>query len=181
MTCPKRVRGPWVVLTEASRTLGHPEVEERHEVGDRARLRDEDVGGLDVAMNDVRFMRDGERREHLHRDEGGARRRELAFGRDELPQALPANQLHHEDRRLARLLDELDDLHDVRVTETRGCLRLAAKAPQRIVVAGELGEQRARDLGSLAEDTRHHHGLACSLASVIIEAAAGAHGSCRSV
>lgn len=97
-----------------------------------ARLVEEDVGGLDVPVDDAHGVEIVERRGDLGHQVDGALEVELAAGRQDLGQAAAAHVLHgHEDRPVGPL-DQVIDRDDVRVGEHAGAARLAEQVvPQR--------------------------------------------------
>ncbi|MCZ7679675.1 MAG: hypothetical protein M5U28_13310 [Sandaracinaceae bacterium] len=117
--------------------LGDPEVEELHALEAAGQRHEEDVGRLEVAVDDARLVRGRERRQELHGDGRGARRREAA-ALQHREERLALEQLHDQEGRLARRLHEVGHLHDVRVHEPAGRLGLAAEALEVELLAAQL-------------------------------------------
>ncbi len=117
-----------------------PEVEHL----DRAFGGDEEVPGLQVAMNDRLLVRRGEHGQELddgRRDDARAQR-----GRSLLPQRLerpPAKELHDEERRPVLGDGVVQHHHGSRVLDRVGDVALPEKAPLEVLPEGEL---RVKDL-----------------------------------
>ena len=114
----------------------HAEVHDLH----RAVFLDEDVGGLDVAVDDARLVRVGEPSEHLHDHRHLAlerHRRRLAHG---LLEVLALQELHRDERRAVGVIAEVEDHHHVRVGHLGDRPRLALEADLQLRVVGDLGD-----------------------------------------
>ena len=66
-------------VASVSRTLREPEVDDLHEVGALARRLEDDVLGLQIAVDDPEVVRLAERREHLAEDVDDAAEGERPF------------------------------------------------------------------------------------------------------
>ncbi len=105
----------------------------------------EDVGRLDVAMDDVLRVRGIERVRNLDPQLDELLGSERPPG-DAMLQRLPFEELHH-DKGLTRVLVDVVDRADVRVIQRRRGARLALKAFERLTVVREIaGEELQRDL-----------------------------------
>jgi hypothetical protein len=152
--------------------LGEPEVEHL----DGAALVDDDVRGLDVAVDDAVAVRLAERLGRLARDLDGARNREPRPGQN-VAERLPRDQLHHDEGLAFRGLAEVVDGGDVRVAELGdgACLSQEAGAVVVLVLPrvrnldgdaaaeqGVLGhvDHTHASLADLAEDAVVRNGLA---------------------
>lgn len=113
------------------RELCEPEVED---LGVAA-LRDEDVGGLDIAMNDALAVRRVERVGDLHAQIADLTRRQR-LGGDEMLERLPLQPLHDHEVPAVVGADVVDGA-DVRVVQRRGGARLALKALDRLRIGGQ--------------------------------------------
>jgi len=128
----------------------HPEVHDLH----RAVVLDEDVRGLDVAVDDARLVRVREAREHLDDDGHLALERERRRLAHRLLEILTLQQLHRDEGRAVRVVAEVEDGHHVRVRHLRDGLRLALEA---LLQLGVVGDLRDHDLeGHVAVE----HGVA---------------------
>ena len=124
---------------------------------------DEDVLGLDVAVDDALCVRGLEREQRLSHDLGGLRRLEPDVRVQQLARGAPADVLHD------HVVDAVDrapvvDRDDVRVRQRRRGARLAAEPVDEPLVAGEravqdLDRDLAREHGVVrAEDLAHPAG-----------------------
>ncbi len=90
--------------------------------------RDEDVLGLDVAMDDALLVRTTdavrERQEQLHRADGA----DACLALQERRQRLALGELHDEERVAARRPAEVEDAHERRMREAGRSVRLANHA-----------------------------------------------------
>ena len=121
------------------------------EVGDLhgARLREQHVARLHVAVHDAAAMRERERGRDLGGDLGRLVRVDRRFGPDQVAQRSALDVLHDDEVR-ARLLAPVVDRNDVRVVEVRGGLRFPPEPLDERRFARVLGEERlqARPAGS---------------------------------
>jgi hypothetical protein len=92
--------------------LGEAEVEDLdQDAGGRAALGDEeDVVGLEVAVNDPGGVRGADRLRHLPHDDGGEPAGEPTFATSTHREALALEELHHQVGRAARVRAEVEDL-----------------------------------------------------------------------
>ena len=107
--------------------LRDAEVDDLHVVEAAARLLEEDVVGLDVAVHDAVRVRLAEARERLLEDARDARVRELDAAPELDREIAPGEQLHHEierARRRDRGLAEVEDADHVGVVEPARRARL---------------------------------------------------------
>ena len=123
--------------------LGQPEVEHLH----LAACGDDDVGALDVAMDDAPAVRFGQRVGHLPGDVHGLAHGERAMG-DARREDLALDVLHHQEVGALVLADVVDG-GDVGGPQRRGGPGLGqqARAPFRVRLAGR-GQELERDLAS---------------------------------
>jgi len=138
--------------------LRHAEVEHLHDVAHRAGRLEEDVPRLHVAMDDPRAVRRRETRKELDADERRARRLDATGGLEHVLERRAFEHLHHEERRLTRVVLEVGDLHEVRMPERRRRLRLAPEPHEQLLARREIladGLQRdaqpERDLRRLVD------------------------------
>ncbi len=122
-------------LRERLDELGEAEVEDL----DVPVLRDHDVLGLQVPVDDARAVRLGEALGDLRGEVEELARRNGLRG-DELAQRAPLDQLHRDVRRFAGCADVVDR-QDVRVVQRRGRPRLLLEAPPPLGIRGALGGQ----------------------------------------
>ncbi len=120
----RRGRSLALVVGRLGHGLGEPEVEDLHE----AVRRHHDVLGLQVTVHDARGVRPAEPLRDLRADRHRPRQGQGA-GREQLPQALPLDELHRDPRDASRLPDVVDR-HDVRMIQRGGGARLLLEAPQ---------------------------------------------------
>ena len=115
--------------------LGHAEVGDL----DLAAFTDEEVLGLEIAVDDVPSVRDGERVERV--DERSLHARPPGPLAHPTRQVVPPHELHHERRATAYVAGDVEKPHDMWVLETRGRRRLTEQeAPPPL--RRELGAQR---------------------------------------
>ena len=100
---------------------------------------EQDVLGLEIAMDDAHLMRASERARHLHADAGGARPRE-ATALDVHEQRIAFDELHDEIRDAVRLAD-VGNLDDVLVVDAIDGARLAQEALAMLGDERQLGTQ----------------------------------------
>lgn len=124
--------------------LGDAEVEHLGQLAMRSKLLDEDVLGLEVAVQDAEAVRFGERGEDLQRDVDDALPRERVVARDDVLERVALDELHHDVRDAVRGLSVVDDRNAVRMVEARRVVGLAREPS----VAGLIVEEvRREDLG----------------------------------
>ncbi len=114
----------------------HAEVHDLH----RAVFLDEDVGGLDVAVDDARLVGVREPGQHLHdhRDLALERhRRRLAHG---LLEVLALQELHRDEGRAVGVVAQVEDHHHVRVGHLGDRAGLALETGLQLGVVGDLGD-----------------------------------------
>ena len=120
-------------------------------------LAEQDVGGLDVAVDEPRGVRGVQRGRDLADDAGGAPGRERALAPDERPEVV-AGHVAHRDVGDAALLARVVDRDDVGVVDRRRDLRLAQEAaPDRRVLHERGGDDLQRDLAVERELRRPVH------------------------
>jgi hypothetical protein len=98
----------------------------------RAHLADEDVAGLDVAVDDAARVRELEALEDLHQDLGKDLELRTVAGDQVIAEAAAHHALHRDERVLV-VLAVLVDRDDARVVEVAGRLRLALEALERVL------------------------------------------------
>ena len=138
--------------------LGDAEIEELDEVLVAAARRQDDVVGLEIAVDDAGLVRRGERIRDLERDRQRPLGRQRRLGPDHLRQGDPRQVLHDEvDEPIAAAragLDHavVDDVDDVRVADRVDRLGLGEEPGDDVLVRRELG---VKDLeGDLLADAR---------------------------
>jgi len=137
-----------VVAGRCGEALGDAEVGEQHPT-----IRcDQDVAGLDVAVDETGAMGRVERRCDAHADVHGQIRAELLLLVEQLAQALAVDELHH-DRLAPTLGDRVVDGDDVRVVQPGDGDGLAAEA------LGDHGVCRERRLEELDGDGARQQGV----------------------
>ena len=102
--------------------------------------RHEDVGRLDVAVDDAVAVGEAEGGGDVGRDVGGALRQERAVAAQDVGQRAPVHVLHHHEVRAA-LTAEVEDADDVGVVEVGRRRGLAAEPLDEVRIGGVLGEQ----------------------------------------
>ncbi len=114
--------------------LGQPEVADL----DIPPFREEDVGGLDVSMDDIGLVRHLEGMEALLHDREGLARLHDALTLDQVAERSAAHILHH-DKQMGIDVAESIDIDDVRVLEPAedACFRL--EPPQKLLVCRHPG------------------------------------------
>ena len=122
--------------------LRQTEVEHLH----RAVLRQLDVGGLQIAVDDAALVRGLERRGDLTRDRQRFVERNRAL-RDAVRQRRAVDQFEHQRALRQPCFLEPVDLRDVRMIERREHLRLALESRDAIGIGGEeFGQNLDRDV-----------------------------------
>ena len=124
--------------------LGEPEVEHLH----RAIRGQEDVGRLQVAVDNALFVSDVERLRDLPSDRQRIGNRDPAPARrgDQVGERLPVDELHHQRAGGARFLETMD-VRDIRMIERRKDLRFALEPRETIAITGEqVGQDLDRDV-----------------------------------
>ena len=125
----------WKPTSSSSRLtqLRDAEVEQLDELGAVGGRHDDHVVGLEIAVDDADRVRGAEAVADLH--EHGERARQIDAGARPLAEALPAQELHDDERRAVVELDEVGDVDDVAVADAvdRAALpgRTAATASRR--------------------------------------------------
>jgi hypothetical protein len=147
----------------ASHHFGHAEIEYL----DGAGVGHEDVGGLQVAVDDLVLVRAHQRAYHRHHELHGAAGRQLAVA-DELAEGLAFEVLEHHEGHAAVLLDVVDD-HDVLVGAARRGpgLEQEALAQGSVGVLQELDGHAAGQLG-VAGEVDVAHAAAAELAYQLV-------------
>ena len=132
--------------------LGDPEVEHLREGALRSRY-EEDVVGLEIAVDDAQRVRDREPGEDLERDVERERAIEAVLAIEALLERLAGEELHHEERS-ARVLLDVGHRHDVEAPDLRRHPRLLDEARDEPLPARELGVEHlhrdARPEGAVA-------------------------------
>jgi len=153
------------VLVRLSRLLvqlGQPEIQHLH----LAALVDDDVGGLDVAMDDAAAMRFAERLRHFLGDAHGLQHRHAA-ALQQVREIFAGHQFHDEEGLAAGGLAIVVDAGDVGVIQGGSGARLAQEAGAVGFVlgrrAGEFDGHAARQVGVFRE-VNHPHSAASQLA-----------------
>jgi hypothetical protein len=144
--------------------LRDAEVEHLHGAG----LGDEDVVGLEIAVDDAELVR-GDERAHDRDDQlDRAADRELLAALDQLLQRLALQVLEHHEGRLPVLADLVDD-DDVLVAAARGRARLDEEALRQLGLRGrqELDRDAATELG-VAREVDHAHAALAELADQLV-------------
>ena len=112
------------------------------EIGDLHRpvRADEDVGRLDVSVDEPGGVGETEGGGDFAGDLGGLLRVEVAVGPQDVGQRAPVDVLHGDEVRRG-VLAPIEHVDDVRVVEVGRCLGFAAEALDEVRVDGELREQ----------------------------------------
>jgi hypothetical protein len=118
--------------------LREPEVHHLHEVVAGAERLDQDVLGLDVAVDDLRRVRLGERGEHLADDLDGARRRQRSRLPHQPREVDAPQELHHDEQQPVLGAPEVEHAHRVGVVEPGAGAGLGVEARHRGLVAREV-------------------------------------------
>jgi hypothetical protein len=144
--------------------LGNLEVQHLHGAG----VGHEDVVGLEIAVDDVMRVRDGERAHHGHHELDGLRRWELPTVLHELRERRALEELEHHERAAAVLADLVND-DDVLVAAPRGRPGLddEARGELGVVAAQELDRGLAAELG-VARGVDRAHAAATELADDLV-------------
>ena len=126
--------------------LREPEVDQLgHDVAAHV-AREEDVGGLEVAVENPQVVRLREGRGDGENESEGVLDREDVDPGEKRAEIAPAEELHHEVRN-ARLDPNVEHIHGVRVVETGRDAPLAKEAALHLLVVREvLVEDPDRDL-----------------------------------
>ncbi len=123
--------------------LREAEVDDLHEVAAAAHRLEDDVLGLEVAVDDVEVMRFGERRERLSEHVDHAPERERPVLVRHAREVFAAQVLHDEVELAVVGLAEIDDRDRVRVVQSARRARLGDEARDRVLFAREV---RVNDL-----------------------------------
>ena len=129
---------PGLVMSAARGLDAHlreAEVDDLDEVAARAHRLEDDVLGLEIAVDDAEVVRFGERGEHLPQDVDDAPERERPLLVRDAREVLAAQELHHEVELAVVGLAEVDDGDRVRVVEAARGARLGDEARGRVLVA----------------------------------------------
>jgi hypothetical protein len=124
----------------AAEQLRDPEIGELHPLADRHVVGEQDVRGLEVAMDDAVIVRDLERPGDRKRRRHGLLPGEPAPAAERLLDRLAADQLHGEVG-LIPLLPVGEELDDARMTQLLERLDLVAEARLQAGVVGEVGRE----------------------------------------
>ncbi len=118
--------------------LREAEVHDLDEVAAGADLLEDDVLGLEIAMDDAEVMRFRERGEHLPKEADDATERERPFSYWIAREVLAAQELHDEIELAVLGLAEVDDADRVRVIEAARGARLGDEARRRVLLTDEM-------------------------------------------
>jgi hypothetical protein len=126
---------------------------------------DEQVVGLEVAVNDALGVRRTQRGRRLIREVHGGRDGQRPVAPQPRSQALTFEQLHHQERRPVGERAGVEDLDDVRVSDRVGRARFVQEARQQVLVAAvvlvqDLDRHAAADPRVLGEIDGAHPTLA---------------------
>jgi hypothetical protein len=119
--------------------LGEAEVEQLEKALAVIVTTDEEVGGLEVAVDDARLVRRGERAGRLQEEPHDLGERELPLAVDEVAERLAVQQLHDEVRTAIGREAMRVDVDDAAVANGVDGLRLGQHAAHEHLVARELG------------------------------------------
>ena len=122
------------------RCLGDPEVDDLDQRNAVGAPGDEQVGRLEVAVDDLRGVGLGEPEACLHHIVRGDRRRERAVRGEHAREVTALEQLHHEVRRIVEHAD-VGHAADMLAAQLRRRSGFAQKALDDRVVVGDLGQQ----------------------------------------
>ncbi len=129
-----------LALLERARELGDAEVDELHEVGAAGlRAEDEDVLGLEIAVDDARGVGRHQRREKLSGDGRHLLGRQLAVPLDPLGERLAVEKFHDHEAVAVGQRPEVEHLEDVVVADLAGGLRLPLEPADDVDVARGVG------------------------------------------
>ena len=113
--------------------LGDSEVKNLHEVKVLAIPTEEDVGGLDVAMDEPGRFGFGQRMAHLSKDVDGAFGRDRAEALDQLVRINSVEQLHHVIERAVLGDAEVEQRHRVGRSELGDDLRFPLESSSHVI------------------------------------------------
>ena len=118
---------------------GDPEIQHADVQPDAALVEQEDVVGLDVAVDDVTLVGVDQCQEQLGRQLQAGPQRQWPLRRQLLAQRLPLQKLHDQKRPVSRVDAEVVDDNDVRIGQLTGDAGLALEAVVEFVVRPQLG------------------------------------------
>ena len=118
--------------------LGEPEVHHLDEVAAGPHRLEDDVLGLEVAVDDLEVVRFGERREHLAQHADDATEGERPFLVLDSREVTPAEELHDEVQLTVGRLAEVDDRDGVRMVQPAGGARLGDEAGGGVLLADQV-------------------------------------------
>ena len=119
--------------------LGEPEVDDLHEVAPRTHRLEDDVLGLEVAVDDPEVVRFAERGQRLPQNVHNATERERPLFVGDARQVPAAQELHDEVELAVLRLAEVDDGDGVRVVQAAGGARLGDEAGRGVLFTDEVG------------------------------------------
>ncbi len=141
-----------------------PEVEDLDPLRALIRLREEDVGRLEIAVDDAAGVHRAERLEELDGERDRAVGGQGPFPLQALVEPLPLEVLHHEKRPFPNVDVEVEELRHPGTRDLRRGARLALEAPDVVLV---LGDRRQQDL--------HGHPTIHRLVPSLVDGAHPAH------
>jgi hypothetical protein len=119
--------------------LGETEVEHLREIPAAVLVGEEDVLGLQVAVNDAEAVGLVQGAADLHQDRDGSLVRERTLLADDLVQVLAVQELHHDVERAVLQLAVQEHLHGVLVRQVAHRPGFAAEAGRQVLPVRELG------------------------------------------
>src|SRR5690606_19235601 len=144
----RRQLGELLAVLAAGVELGDAEVEDLDELGHTLWLNDEDVGRLEVPVDDALFVGLGEGGGGLTDEECGGLWIERRVARDATVEALPLEVLHDDEVNAFGGLTGVEDLNGVRMSELADGERFADEAFHDLAVAGEFWSEDLDGVGS---------------------------------
>jgi hypothetical protein len=124
-------------LLPAVHDLGDAEIQNLHEPA-AVGLEQEDVVGLEVAVDDPHGVRSGERLRNLAADVQSVAERDPTLAIDGLSEGDALQIFHHDVRGAVGKPSEIEHLHDVRAADRRGRLRLGHEPTHGLVVLSQI-------------------------------------------